>query len=397
MSKRLIDVARLQDIASVRHREFVRAEPTPHTVIDDFISPQLLAKAVEEFPAPGRDVSWKTRGRSDNQRGKFGSNDVERFGPLLTALIGELTSPALTHVIETLTGNRNLTPDSSFAGGGLQQTVRGGHLRVHRDFTRHKKLNTERRINLILFLNQDWLEGYGGHLELWSKDMLCCRQRFLPTGGRCVIFDTADAPHGHPYPLTCPPGMARKSIALHYYAPVGDGNAAKTHEHGVEWANHTLESRVETYRELLRLNEIDIAGLELAAYVDVPEASSLLEQLDRRVPRAASDVAELLAGLRRWGDAPWLTAVLDLSRVAANSRTDAAITAKIRHLDNVMSDVDSASIREFRPSRETVSAASELQSTLDSVPRKVLFTRLRNELTEYIHTPTMLIDTAGGS
>jgi hypothetical protein len=45
-----------------------------------------------------------------------------------------------------------------------------------------------------------------------------CVRRYLPVLNRCVIFNVTDqAFHGHPYPLTCPEGTTRRSIALYYY------------------------------------------------------------------------------------------------------------------------------------------------------------------------------------
>jgi hypothetical protein len=45
-----------------------------------------------------------------------------------------------------------------------------------------------------------------------------CRQRILPLFNRTVIFSTTDTSfHGHPHPLTSPPGVTRKSISLYYY------------------------------------------------------------------------------------------------------------------------------------------------------------------------------------
>ncbi len=71
---------------------------------------------------------------------------------------------------------------------------------------------------MLVYLNEDWPEEYGGELELWSRDMQSCERRIRPLAGRCVIFNTtADSFHGHPRPLSCPDGKTRKSIALYYY------------------------------------------------------------------------------------------------------------------------------------------------------------------------------------
>jgi hypothetical protein len=45
-----------------------------------------------------------------------------------------------------------------------------------------------------------------------------CVSSIEPRGNRVVIFNTeSDSFHGHPDPLRCPAGEARKSLALYYF------------------------------------------------------------------------------------------------------------------------------------------------------------------------------------
>jgi hypothetical protein len=134
------------------------------------------------------------------------------------------SGPFLTF-LEELTGIEGLIPDPHYLGGGLHQLVPGGLLKVHVDFNRHTRLKLDRRLNLLLYLNPDWEESYGGHLELWNRDMTRCDQRILPIANRCVIFSTTEYSfHGNPEPVSCPPERTRRSIALYYYTS-GQGAA----------------------------------------------------------------------------------------------------------------------------------------------------------------------------
>ena len=120
--------------------------------------------------------------------------------------------------LERLSGIEGLIADPHLDGGGLHQIERGGRLAVHADFSRNWKLQLERRLNLLVYLNEDWDESYGGHLELWDRSMTRADQRILPVFNRCVIFSTdSTSYHGHPDPLTCPEDRTRKSLALYYY------------------------------------------------------------------------------------------------------------------------------------------------------------------------------------
>jgi hypothetical protein len=71
---------------------------------------------------------------------------------------------------------------------------------------------------MLIYLNKDWRDEWGGHLELWDASLSDCRKRILPSFNRTVIFSTTDTSyHGHPQPLASPPGITRKSVSLYYY------------------------------------------------------------------------------------------------------------------------------------------------------------------------------------
>jgi hypothetical protein len=61
--------------------------------------------------------------------------------------------------------------------------------------------------------------------------MTKCARKILPEFNRLVIFSTTDfSYHGHPDPLTCPPGRARISIAQYYYS-VGRPSVERSETH----------------------------------------------------------------------------------------------------------------------------------------------------------------------
>ena len=100
----------------------------------------------------------------------------------------------------------------------MHQIQKHGFLKIHADFNWNRFLKLNRRVNLLIYLNKSWKEEYGGHLELWNREMSECVERILPVFNRCVIFNTSDfSYHGHPDPLTCPDGWTRKSLAVYYY------------------------------------------------------------------------------------------------------------------------------------------------------------------------------------
>ncbi|MEE9394563.1 MAG: 2OG-Fe(II) oxygenase, partial [Planctomycetota bacterium] len=136
----------------------------------------------------------------------------------LQAFLFLMNSPIMLLFLEELTGIPNLISDPYFGGGGPHRIEKGGFLKVHTDFNRHPKLRLYRRLNLLVYLNHDWPEEYGGHLELWDRDLSNCTSRILPTFNRTVVFETSDHSwHGHPHPLSCPSDRSRQSIGFYYY------------------------------------------------------------------------------------------------------------------------------------------------------------------------------------
>lgn len=97
----------------------------------------------------------------------------------------------------------------------------GGFLGLHEDFTMHRGLNLDRRINVLVYLNRDWRPEWGGQLELHSSDALNSPKHqqvsIEPLFNRMVIFNTPRALHGHTRPVACPPERARLCLSWYFY------------------------------------------------------------------------------------------------------------------------------------------------------------------------------------
>jgi len=150
---------------------------------------------------------------------KLAFDEVEKLPPSIREVLYFLNSRPMLQFLEVLTGIKGVIPDPYFVGGGLHQIKPGGNLEVHADFNFHTQLKLDRRINMLVYLNKDWKEEYGGHFELWNRDMSAAEQKILPLFNRCAIFSTTSfSYHGHPTPLSCPPDRTRKSMATYYYS-----------------------------------------------------------------------------------------------------------------------------------------------------------------------------------
>jgi hypothetical protein len=220
---RVFDYERLMAFAAENAAPYAAAEPFPHIVIDDFIPESLVHHLTARYPdlreRPGQEaVSATMDDGSPAQAGKRWISRESAVDLAIRCLYWELNSGSFLGFLERLSGIPALLPDPYLQGGGLHETHRGGFLRVHADFNRHREMRLDRRLNLLIYLNPGWQPEWGGDLEFWDSGMTRCQQRVSPVGGRCVIFSTSETSyHGHPHPLVCPQDVSRRSLALYYY------------------------------------------------------------------------------------------------------------------------------------------------------------------------------------
>ncbi len=211
-----LPLSRMASAAADLRVQYANAVPFPHVYIDNFFATDVVDQVLNEFPRPGQ-IDWQKFNNS--QEIKLASSAEASFGPTTRLLLYHLNSFTFLDFLTQVTGIENLIPDPCFDGGGLHQIPRGGKLGVHADFNKHRRYGLDRRINALLYLNKDWREEYGGHLELWNREVTECQAKILPVFNRLAIFGTTDFTfHGHPTPLACPEGMTRKSLALYYFS-----------------------------------------------------------------------------------------------------------------------------------------------------------------------------------
>ena len=199
----------IQDLAA----EFKQARPFPHLVFENFLKPTPV-ELTGIFPASDW-PHWNKR-KDFYQSGKMYCRDTDVIPPLLLSLFYELSSPPFLKFLESVTGIEGLIPDPYYDGGGLHCSGPAGVLMPHTDFHYADRLKLYRRLNLLLYLNPEWQESWGGCLELWEKGTQRPAKVVVPKWGTCVLFRTDDqSVHGFSTPIE--EGHWRCSIALYYY------------------------------------------------------------------------------------------------------------------------------------------------------------------------------------
>lgn len=207
----------LLQFAEANAEKYKTANPFPSISFDNFFNEDFLNEVLNEFPDLSREDSINF---NDPLQKKFAGKGEKSFGPKTRELMYFLNSEPFLNFVNKLTGiDETLYGDPYFSGGGLHEIKKGGLLKVHADFNKNPTNGLDRRVNILVYLNKDWKDEYGGHFELWNSDMSKCETKIAPRFNTLAMFSTtSNSFHGHPDPLNCPEDRSRKSLALYYYS-----------------------------------------------------------------------------------------------------------------------------------------------------------------------------------
>lgn len=219
----LVDRRAAQELGGDLQERYLQGDPFPHIMIDNFLPDSIARMFLDEFARLGeRGDAAETVFDRPTERLKRQYNP-DQMSPAVRNLFYTFNSLPFIRILENITGIKGLIPDPYFRGGGFHEIPNGGHLSIHADFNHHVSMNLERRINLLIYLNEDWQPEYGGQLELWANDMSRCVHAITPVFNRAVMFNTTSfSNHGNPNPVQHPENRTRKSIALYYYTATWD-------------------------------------------------------------------------------------------------------------------------------------------------------------------------------
>lgn len=259
---------------------FARREPFRHVVIDDFLHADYAQRLLADFPP-------FERGNARNEAGELGGKStierIRELGAPYAALDDLIQTRAFLDLVSRLTGIPDLLYDPFYFGGGTHENRTGQELDPHVDFNRHPIEHWHRRLNLIVYLNPDWQDSWGGSLELHSDPRATDDRISLiaPLFNRCVIFETTEW-SWHGFNRIAVPidhqTRTRKSIALYFYTrdrPLAE--LADTHS--TVYVDRPLPERFQ-------------AGMTLAG-ADVEELRALLARRDQHNQRLYRDLADI--------------------------------------------------------------------------------------------------------
>lgn len=200
-------------------KKYAQATPYKHIVIDNFLTDEIANSLYNNFP---KMTELRKHYKGINENKSEGSSFGQYHGDFVKVLDG-IKSPEFVTWLEQVVQIDDLLLPDDHRGAGVHQGKNGSFLDIHVDFSVHPILNMHRRLNLLIFLNKNWKEEYGGLLELWNEDVTVLEKEVIPSFNRAVIFEcTETSYHGYDV-IKVPEGETRKSIYSYYYSPVAEG------------------------------------------------------------------------------------------------------------------------------------------------------------------------------
>lgn len=138
--------------------------------------------------------------------------------PIQDEVVHALHSSTFLKWLQAVTDTVDLIPDPHLIGAGYSKAYTGDSLKIHTDFNWNNQLRLHRRLSVIIYLNEEWNESWGGNLDFYDTDRENVLSRVIPRAGNMVVWSYNNlAYHGYPEPMTNPKGTCRKNLRLFYY------------------------------------------------------------------------------------------------------------------------------------------------------------------------------------
>lgn len=224
----IINFEKLEKQKNILKKEFLNGVPYEAIVLDDFCDAKKLTSAVSSLP----DMVDQGVNKSRDfifAKNKFEKSNFNEIHPVFAELKKELCSTRFESLLKDITGE-SIFIDPEFHGGGLHQGGKGSFLDMHADFNYHP-INKKwfRNINILLYLNKDWEDSFGGELKLIDARLENAPEcKIAPLFNRAVIMFTREYTlHGYDI-INFPEGKYRRSIAAYGYTLMEKEGSVRT-------------------------------------------------------------------------------------------------------------------------------------------------------------------------
>ena len=159
----IINPAHLKNTAAIAD-SFKNAFPFKHVLLENFLDASFLDAIRKEFPNPPPPAELKNEFGTRSL--KHAVQDIRDLGETFRAWDKLLSSERFINWLSAITGIEGLLYDPEYHGAGTHNNMHGQSMNVHIDFNYHRTTGYHRRLNLIVYITEEWEHDWGGSLEL---------------------------------------------------------------------------------------------------------------------------------------------------------------------------------------------------------------------------------------
>ena len=207
----MINFEKLENNKKLLRENYLTAFPFPHLIIDDFCESEKveeMLRLIPELDNKSRDYMFASN--------KFEKSNYMELGLVFEEFYQDLRSDRFNDFLSYI-ACENVFVDPKNHGGGLHQGKKNSFLDMHLDFNYHPiNKNWYRNMNLLFYLNKDWVNEYKGHLKI--EDLRSGEKTELNVPFNRMIIQQCRPYTLHGYDMTnFPDGRFRTSIATYAY------------------------------------------------------------------------------------------------------------------------------------------------------------------------------------
>ena len=344
--------------------EFQGAKPFKHVCIEEFFPRAYTEELLREFPPFDAKAAVNEFGKVG---GKAVKTDLRNIGPAYDKLFSYLSSPLFLDAMSEMLGIPGLLFDPAMYGGGTHENLPGQELDPHVDFNYDQGRNVHRRVNLLVYLNPEWQESWGGAIQLhsnprdWEHDEV---KTFNCTFNRCVVFETNEY-SWHGFQRIQPPadkaGLSRKCISIYLYTQDRPQEEIAP-LHGTFYVQRPLPERMVAGRALDAQDLQDLKRLLIKRDDWIKHYQAQELKFSRESDTAADYIRELLASVRL----PFTGYLLQKPRSAKGAYGDGWVSSRLEVAAIPSKTVKGLLIKGWIP--ETHGLGMKLSANIDGKP-----------------------------
>jgi len=183
---------------------------TRYFIVDNLLNDDFAHDIYSCFEPTGD--FWNSVDNFRERKSSF--QKIDQLSPILSCITDAFHEKSVISSIAEITCISGLESDPSLYAGGISIMKQGDYLNPHIDNSHDALRQRYRRLNLLYYVTPEWLEDFGGNLELWDTSVSQCK-RIPAFFNRLVVMET-NALSWHSVDPICHNGY-RTCISNYYF------------------------------------------------------------------------------------------------------------------------------------------------------------------------------------